>query len=410
MIARAQLPVASPIRARALCRALIPTIACTTSNHDAVERALLARLGTPSICLTDSGTSALVMALRLAAGNGGTVAFPGYGCIDLAAAALLAGVRVRLYDLDPATLGPDLGALERTLRRGVDAMLVAHLYGYPVAMRDVTALAATYGVPLIEDAAQAAGGTFADRALGSFGDLSVLSFGRGKGTAGGSGGALVANSDRWSARVEALGESASRTRRAGWRDLAAAAAQFLLGRPALYALPRAIPRLRLGEMVYKPAHEPLGMSHASAALVRDALVHAGAETAIRRANAVRLALIVRRSATLEPISPVAGAAPGFLRLPVRDLGRREPAPLLGVMRGYPLALDEQQPLQLVLHAGEPATHGSHELRRTLFTIPTHSMLSERDHHAIAGWMAEPRGAEARHSLPDRPRLSRSSAL
>ncbi|MDQ3520445.1 MAG: DegT/DnrJ/EryC1/StrS family aminotransferase, partial [Gemmatimonadota bacterium] len=80
-----------------------------------MRQRLTERFGAQAVALTDSGTSALVLALRLAAGAGGTVAFPGYACIDLAAAARFAGVRVRLYDVDPASLSPDLDSVRRTL-------------------------------------------------------------------------------------------------------------------------------------------------------------------------------------------------------------------------------------------------------------------------------------------------------
>src|SRR5690606_21063576 len=105
--------------------------------------------------------------------------------------ARFAGVRVRLYDVDPATLSPDLDSLAAAIARGVDSIVVAHLYGFPVNMRGVLKLAMAAGIPVIEDAAQGAGGTLDDRLLGSFGALSVLSFGRGKGTTGGNGGALL---------------------------------------------------------------------------------------------------------------------------------------------------------------------------------------------------------------------------
>ena len=69
--------------------------------------ALRARYAATDVVLTDSGTSALILALQALVPAGGTVAYPAYACIDLTAAALGAGMRVRLYDLDPATLSPD---------------------------------------------------------------------------------------------------------------------------------------------------------------------------------------------------------------------------------------------------------------------------------------------------------------
>jgi len=176
---RQQLPVHSPVRALSLLRAAgAALVRAGDSDRATVAAMLKSRYAARDVVLTDSGTSALVMALRLTVGEGGTVAFPGYSCIDLAAAAIRAGVRVRLYDLDPDTLSPDLASVERVIARGVNAVLVAHLYGFPADIAGVAKLAqqARSEVHIIEDAAQGSGGTLAGRRLGSFGPLSILSF------------------------------------------------------------------------------------------------------------------------------------------------------------------------------------------------------------------------------------------
>lgn len=391
MIARQQLPVATPISGRALARAVVPAVGGNGVPRAATEERLAQLLGAHRVALTDSGTSALVMALRIAVGKGGTVAFPGYACVDLAAAALYAGVRVRLYDIDPATLGPDLDSLERAARRGVAAILVAHLYGYPVAISEVAALAERHGAVVIDDAAQGAGAMLAGRRLGALGDLGVLSFGRGKGLGGGGGGAIVAGSARWSDRVATESARSVRGGR-GWRDLAAAAVQTMIGRPALYGIPASIPTLKLGQMVYRPAHEPRGISDAAASIVRDALDTADADREGRARNAARFDALLDTVPDARRIRPTPAALPGYLRYPVRDSGGRLPDARHGVLRGYPQALHEQPELRASLHDGEPATPGSIELRKSLFTLPTHRMVSERDHRAIAAWLRAPRNA------------------
>src|SRR5690606_30963020 len=95
---------------------------------------------------TDSGTTALTLALRLATAERGSrrIALPAYGCYDLATACDGAGVEVLLYDLDPETLGPDWDSLGWALREGARAIVVAYLYGMPVDLVRVRALAATH--------------------------------------------------------------------------------------------------------------------------------------------------------------------------------------------------------------------------------------------------------------------------
>ena len=74
------------------------------------------------------------------------------------------------------------------------------------------------------------------------------------------------------------------------RTLVVTTAQWALGRPALYALPSAIPALHLGETIYHPAHEPRSITSASASLVRAALARASDDLAVRRRHAEVLEL------------------------------------------------------------------------------------------------------------------------
>jgi hypothetical protein len=300
VIGRHQLPVYSPISLRGLARGTAAALRGGGAPLDRLTIALRGRFGASGVRLVDSGTSALVMALRLAASQGGTVAYPAYGCVDLAAAAQLAGVRVRLYDLDPATLSPDLESVEAVLRRGVDAIVVTPLYGFPADMPGVAALAADAGAVVIEDAAQGAAGTLHGRVLGSVGPLSVLSFGRGKGMTGGAGGALLAIGAEAAARLDRLPTPEGNRR--GLGELAAAGAQWALGRPAAYGVPAALPWLQLGEMVYHPAHEPLPLAASAAAMVAAAMGEVDAAAAPHRIENTTMVLNFIRSANAPQMS------------------------------------------------------------------------------------------------------------
>lgn len=380
--------MASRVEASAISAAVVDAFKRDPSHPAALMRELRERFEAQRVALTDSGTSALVAALRLTAGEGGTVAYPGYACVDLAAAARFAGVRVRLYDTDPDTLSPDLESLSAAVSRGVDAIVVAHLYGFPVNLRGVEELARSAGVPVIEDAAQGAGGTLDGRLLGSFGTLSILSFGRGKGTTGGNGGALLL-------RDASLADSFSNMRRklgkrpAGARDLLGICAQWLLGRPSLYGIPSAIPSLHLGEMVYHPAHEPRALSWAAASLVRRALALAPGDVAGRRRTAAALEMATLEGADIRPVRPVHGGVSGYLRYPILDRGSRAERADMGILRGYKVMLHDQQELRPCLVAGEPPTPGAEELARSLFTLPTHYMVKPSDIKAMMEWLRVP---------------------
>ena len=390
-------PVAPRVSPVELGGALVHALAGNESVAARAQHSVREHFDAPAAVMTDSGTAALVLALRLAASRTGVVGFPGYACVDLAAAARFAGVRVRLYDIDPETLSPDLESIERMVKRGVDALLVAHLFGYPADVIAVRRIASQHGIALIEDAAQAAGGTLAGKSLGTLGDLVVLSFGRGKGLSVGGGGALLGVTSGWSDRVArlTLTERASR----GLSQLAKSAVQWALGRPSLYSIPAAIPWLRLGEMVYHPAEEPRPLTLAGSALLPKVLAFESHAVAERRRIAAELERAMRDSSDLTPITPVATGESGYLRLAVRDvLGRHSPDATLGIVRPYPRTLAEQPELRPALVAGEPPTPGAAEARRTVLTIPTHRFLTRRDVASIAAWSRRPTRSEA-ESLP-----------
>jgi len=156
------------------------------------RRVIANRFDADAVVLCDSGTSALALALRVAElTHPGPVAAPGYACFDMATALDASGAVVRLYDLDPTTLGPDLESLDRVLAAGARRVIVAPLYGLPLEWEALQTRCDAVGAILIEDAAQGSGAEWNGRSHGSLGQIAVLSFGRGKGRTAGGGGALL---------------------------------------------------------------------------------------------------------------------------------------------------------------------------------------------------------------------------
>lgn len=71
------------------------------------------------------------------------------------------------------------------------AIIVVHLYGMPAKMKEITAIADKYQIPVIEDAAEALGSTYQGKACGTFGRFGILSFNGNKIITTSGGGALV---------------------------------------------------------------------------------------------------------------------------------------------------------------------------------------------------------------------------
>jgi dTDP-4-amino-4,6-dideoxygalactose transaminase len=389
MLGRWQPPVAARVTARTLAQSLRSAIT-GRADTPAVRRALAQRFHASGVALTDSGTSALTLACRWALPAGGTIALPAYACVDLLAASACAGLRVRLYDVDPATLSPDLDSAQRALARGADAIVVAHLFGYPADVPGVAAIADAHGAVVIEDAAQQAGGVLHDVPLGARGPLSVLSFGRGKGLAAGGGGALMACGPKWSAQVDDWQQHSSAKSRPGWKEWTTAAAIWAVGRPSLYGIPASIPGLHLGETIYKVAHEPMRLSLAAQSLVADALALADRDRDRRVTRAKDLMEAIADSPALEIVREIAGGSSGYLRLPVLDRGQRAPAPRLGIVRSYPRPLDEEPAVQYVIMPGEPPNLGAREICQRLFTLPTHELVNASEQKQLVAWARQVR--------------------
>lgn len=392
---RHQLPVYSP-----LCPAALLAGARAAARGTAPERAherlialLRQRYSPRAVLLTDSGTTALTAALIGIVQDrpGSAVALPAFSCYDVATAADGANVPVLLYDTDPHSLAPDLASLQTTLRRGAAAVVVAHLYGCPVDLVEVNRLAAETGAVVIEDAAQAAGATLDGRPAGGLGSLALLSFGRGKGLTGGSGGALLAHDEAGERILDRVRGLLLEPRR-GWPEVVAIAAQLLFARPGVYAFPAALPLLRLGETVYREPHPLRGAAAVCCPVVAANWTLADGEVEVRRRNAERLLVELRGRPGFETIRTAGHARPGYLRLPVlASLGVRRSAAetaarRLGVMPGYPQALcDLERFGPRCLNRDDPFP-GSRLLAARLCTLPTHSRLAARDLAHLEAWI------------------------
>jgi dTDP-4-amino-4,6-dideoxygalactose transaminase len=376
-----QLPVYSPLSLAALRRGLSSALDPSDSTTRLLRHRLKTRYESQDAVLLDSGTTALSIALEACCAGrpGGGVAIPAYSCYDIVTAVNAAGVDVHLYDIDPRTLSPDLPSVEQGLRRGARSMLIAHLFGMPVDLGPVRALCNRYDAILIEDAAQGMGASYDGRPLGSHGDLAVLSFGRGKGTTGGGGGALLIRAGEMAERVSSILRRRVADGRTGWKTLALAAIQWSIGRPSLYGIPAALPFVRLGETIYRDSWPARGIASASVGILAVAADLAEKEVATRVANAERLRAGLRKRTDVTLIEPLPHGAPSYLRSPVilrvgdllgRTLRRQ------GIARGYPKPLHSLSQLASRWLNRDAVLVGAEQLADRLYTLPTHSYVTE----------------------------------
>ena len=162
-----------------------------TSRIETFESEWAGFTGAAHCLSTTSGTASLICALTaLGIGPGVEVIVPGYTYIATALAVLKTGAIPIIAEIDEScTLDPL--SLERLAGPRTKAVIPVHMMGMPCDMDSILRISREKGLAVLEDACQAAGGTYNGRTLGTLGDMGVYSFNYYKIIASGEGGALV---------------------------------------------------------------------------------------------------------------------------------------------------------------------------------------------------------------------------
>jgi dTDP-4-amino-4,6-dideoxygalactose transaminase len=380
------------LKGRALMRlapggSAIPIGALRTALAEAtpeagLREALRAELGAADVSFHASGREALRVAFGyLAELTGRTeVVVPGYCCFSVPAAAVAAGLRVRLVDVDP--LGRiDAGALAGLPLERAAAVLIGNLFGLPEPLDAIAPIAAGAQAPLIDDAAQALGARSPEGAAGVRGRLGVLSFGRGKPLSALGGGALV-----WTEQGDANAvPSAVPGRRL--RAVVEALAYDLARNPFLLRVAAAIPALGIGRTVYDPDFRHGAIDGASLCLANGLLPSLGESNRDRRERAESIAARIETETGFTALRTPMGSVGVYPRLGLmapsaesRNAALRR-LTWLGATTMYPTALDEIPALEPHL-AGETSCPGAHAFCARLLTVPTHSGLTPARQSAL----------------------------
>ena len=149
-----------------------------------------------------NGTAALYAAVAaLGIGRGDEVIMPAFTIIGCAQAIIAAGATPMLVDADADTWCMDVTQVEARITSRTRAIMAVHIYGHPVDMAPLRALASKHGLPIIEDAAEAHGAEYHGARAGSLGDIACFSFYANKILTTGEGGMVVTNDAALAERV-----------------------------------------------------------------------------------------------------------------------------------------------------------------------------------------------------------------
>jgi len=170
------------------------------------EAQFAAYTGTADCVSCNSGTDALYLALRaLEIGSGDQVITTPFTFIATAEVISMVGATPVFVDIDAETFNLDLAQVAGAITEKTRAMMPVHLFGQPVDMTRLLAIAEAHSLAVIEDCAQATGATWAGQKVGGFGHLGCFSFYPTKNLgAAGDGGAVTTNDAALAAKIRVL--------------------------------------------------------------------------------------------------------------------------------------------------------------------------------------------------------------
>jgi len=189
-------------------------------NVNGFEQELQEYTGAPHAAALSAGTAAIHLALILLDVQPGDLVI----CQSFTFSATANPIRYQgatpvFVDSEPDTWNMDPGALEMAIRdcvRGAlpggprlpKAIMPVHLYGMPANMEKIMAIADSYGIPVVEDAAEALGSSINGKKCGTFGKFGILSFNGNKIITTSGGGALLSDDEALIAKARFLATQA----------------------------------------------------------------------------------------------------------------------------------------------------------------------------------------------------------
>jgi dTDP-4-amino-4,6-dideoxygalactose transaminase len=161
-----------------------------------LEREIIAQVGCAFAVGCASGSDALLLALMaLGVEAGDEVITTPFTFVATAGAISRLRARPVFVDIDPRTYNLDWRQLEGAMTARTKAIIPVHLFGLPAAMDNIGRVAEAFGIPVIEDSAQAIGSRFLGINVGSIGTLGCFSFFPSKNLGGAGDGGMVTTND-----------------------------------------------------------------------------------------------------------------------------------------------------------------------------------------------------------------------
>ena len=173
------------------------------------EKQFAEKMGVPYALAVNSGTSALISAMIGAGiGPGDEVIVPAYTFFASVAAIVVAQAIPVIVDIDETlTISPE--AIEKAITPQTKAIVPVHMIGLPCNMEKIMAIAKKHNLIVIEDTAQACGGKFHGKYLGTWGDFGCISLDAWKVIGTGEGGMVMSKNEHHDTRARSWHDTAA---------------------------------------------------------------------------------------------------------------------------------------------------------------------------------------------------------
>jgi 8-amino-3,8-dideoxy-alpha-D-manno-octulosonate transaminase len=161
------------------------------------EKSMAQKVNVKYAQAVSSGSAALRVALEsLGVRPGDQVIIPAFTYVATAEAVLQSGAELVIVDIDD-TFTMDPVALEAAITSKTKVIIPVHMMGAPADIGKINNIARQFGIKVVEDSAQAVGGSFCGQHLGTIGDLGCFSFDAGKVMNTGEGGMVLTNIEEY---------------------------------------------------------------------------------------------------------------------------------------------------------------------------------------------------------------------
>ncbi|MDB4516669.1 DegT/DnrJ/EryC1/StrS family aminotransferase [Crocinitomicaceae bacterium] len=386
-------PSGSPIKLSELAAWLL-TLARGQDKSEELLEAFRNTFGVKHCLLFSTGRAAMCFLFRCLHkycdnSQRNEVVIPGYTCYSVASSAVMAGLKIRVCDIDPVTLSYDLEQLESVDFSRVLCVVTANLYGLPDDLQEIERITNGNNVYLVDDAAQSLGATVTGKPSGTFGIAGLYSLDKGKNITSIQGGIIVTNDNALAelmlSEFHALGEN---SRSDNVREYFKALVYFFFLHPALYWIPARLPFLSLGETRYEedyPIHKyPSPLSPIALAQLKRYMAITTQRTQVARWYQESLP----EHPDLLPVQPGTNTQPAWLRFPLRIIERSARNKFLvlnramGCTGSYPKSIAEIPEIREQLVIQNLKCDASKTIASEIVTLPTHTFVSRKDVSAI----------------------------